>query len=168
MYDNRAMSKSAATQAVIDQCKQRLESCTNRFLATFSHVPDDRLNWSPSETAKTPLQMAAHAALSNFAFAMFIKMEPLTNMPGPEERKKRESEIDSREKLQAVLAESTKAALAAMDTVTDETIGMDVPSPFFTAPMPFWMDLPSRHIDNHAAQIDYIQTIYGDMEWHMA
>src|SRR5437764_87327 len=43
------------------------------FLRNFSFVPDDRLNWTPISTARTPLQVAAHAALHAEKFARMIR-----------------------------------------------------------------------------------------------
>ena len=33
--------------------------------------------------------------------------------------------------------------------------------------MSTWVNLPGMHMDNHAAQIDYLQTIWGDLANHM-
>lgn len=168
------LSNSPSTQAVIDQTLQTLAMCRQRFEKTFSFVPDDKLNYQVSETTKTPLRIAAHTALSNYNFANIIR----GNMPGqmdPEAMKQmmidvaaKEAAITTREQALELLAASVADVEAAVKEVNDSTVGQDVPTPFFTAPMPFWMNLPARHMDNHAAQIDYIQTIWGDMDWHMA
>ncbi|HEY0867624.1 MAG TPA: hypothetical protein VGE01_09600, partial [Fimbriimonas sp.] len=43
------------------------------FLRNFSHVPDDRLDWSPTPTSKSALQIAAHTALYAGRFARMIR-----------------------------------------------------------------------------------------------
>lgn len=165
-----AMNVSPATQQAIESCKKNLAQIRHRFETTLSFVPDDKLNYKPSETAKSPIQIAAHVALSNYTFANIIRQKP----PQPadmgavmEELARKEAAITTKEQAVQALGESIEDVHSALDALTDETIGVEVPTPFFTAPMIFWMYLPARHIDNHASQIDYIQTIWGDMEWHL-
>ncbi|MGI8924225.1 MAG: hypothetical protein ACR2HJ_09365 [Fimbriimonadales bacterium] len=43
------------------------------FLKTFSFVPDDKLNWTPSPTAKTAIRIAAHTAIYAGNFAKMIR-----------------------------------------------------------------------------------------------
>lgn len=164
------ISVSPQTQAAIDQCKKTTLENKHRFETTLSFVPDDKIGFKPSDTARSALQLAAHVAFSNDSFAMIIRREMPTSGDLSEVfRKQQEAEaaITTRAEAIAKLEDSTNAVLAAIDTINDETIGVDVPTPVFTAPMTFWMYLPARHLDNHAAQIDYLQTIWGDMEWHM-
>ncbi len=166
---NTAVANSPSTQAAIDQAKQRTQMCKHRFETTFGFIPDDKLDYAPSPTTKTPLQIAAHTAMSNFVFASIIRREPPTK-PFAEiqaEMAQKEAALTTRAQVLETLARSVQAVNDALDAITDETVGIDVPTPVFTAPMSFWMDLPSRHMDNHAAQIDYIQTVWGDMDWHM-
>jgi len=161
---------SPATRATIDQCQTYLTSVKGRLLTTFAAVPDDKLNWKPSPTAKSAIQLAAHAANSNFSLSRMIRRDPapVGSMEELHEAMaKAEAAITTREQLIETLEKSTAEVIAALSTLDDESIVAIVPSPFFTAPMSFWMNLPARHIDNHAAQIDYLQTIWGDQEWHM-
>jgi DinB superfamily len=163
------LSVSPQTQAAVEACKKNLHMCTHRLKTTFSFVPDDKLDFKPGETCKSALQIIAHCAVSNHNFISIIKRE----MEGdPKERfaesKRKEEAITSKDAALVALDESVAAVAAALDTINDENIGKDIPTPFFTAPMMFWMYLPARHMDNHASQIDYIQTIWGDMDWHMA
>ena len=167
---SNTISLSPSTKNAIEQAKQHTLACKGRFQLTFSFVPDDKLDYSPSSTTRTPLRIATHVAMSNFTFAGIIKMDP------PKESDmeaikammaEKEASITTREQALAMLEESTDAVLAALDGCNDDTIDAMIPTPVFTAPMTFWMNLPARHMDNHASQIDYIQTVWGDMDWHM-
>jgi hypothetical protein len=40
-------------------------------------------------------------------------------------------------------------------------------SPMGSLPMAVWMRLPSLHTSSHASQMDYLQTIWGDLADHM-
>jgi hypothetical protein len=162
------ISVSPQTQAAVEACKKNLQMCSHRLKTTFSFVPDDKLDFKPADSCKSAVQIIAHCAVSNHNFISIIKGE----MEGdPKERfaesKRKEEGITSKDAALASLDESVQAVSDALDTITDENIGIDIPTPFFTAPMMFWMYLPARHMDNHASQIDYIQTIWGDLDWHM-
>ena len=163
-----ALSVSPQTQAAIDSSKKMLEMVAQRFKLTLGYVPDDKLNFKPAETCKSPLQIAAHVAVSNYNFITIIKGE-LAGDPTEmfAESHRREQAITTREQALAEFDASIKAVQAELDNITDERFHSEIQTPIINAPMIFWMNLPARHIDNHASQIDYIQTIYGDMDWHI-
>ena len=60
-------------------------------------------------------------------------------------------------------ADEVAAALAAM---TAERFAASPQRPFGPFPMSLWLHFPSQHTGDHAAQIDYIQTIWGDLVDH--
>lgn len=164
-----ALSVSPQTQGAINSSKKMLEAVTQRFKLTLGYVPDDKLNFKPADTCKSPLEIAAHVAVSNNNFLTIIKGEFPKGDPSEmfAESKRREQAITTREQALAALDESIKMVEAELDTISDERFNSEIQTPFMTAPMIFWMNLPARHVDNHASQIDYIQTIYGDMDWHI-
>jgi len=164
------LSVSPSTQASIEECKKHLQMCKHRFQTTLSFVPDDKLTYSPAPTSKSALRIAAHTALSNYTFASIIRRDPRPEMSFPEMlaiMAEKEKAVTTRQEALDMLEASTAEVIAALDGITDETIKSEIPTPVFTAPMMFWMYLPARHIDNHASQIDYLQTMWGDMDWHM-
>lgn len=164
------LSVSPSTQASIDQAKERLAGCKHRLLTTFSFVPDDKLGYTVSTTTRSPLRIAAHAGLSNYFFAGIIRGTAEFGpdaMAAIEEAEKKELDVTTRQQAIDIIEQSTMEVIAAIESLTDETAVKTVVTPILTAPMAFWTDLPARHMDNHAAQIDYIQTIWGDKDWHM-
>ena len=166
------MPNSPATLAAIELEKSYLHETHIRLLGALKHTPESHLNWTPSETAKSALAIAIHAAQANRMFASRIAQEPMSPISPEELSAFAKAEADSITTLEAVIElidASVAAVAAALDGLDDDTINLpEVPSPFFSAPMAFWAHLPARHMDTHAGQIDYIQTIYGDMVWHMA
>src|SRR5450432_3489962 len=48
----------------ISQAKAEFTRAKDRMVRALATTPDDRINWSPSSTARTPLQQVAHAALA--------------------------------------------------------------------------------------------------------
>jgi uncharacterized damage-inducible protein DinB len=166
------MSKSPETIAKIEAEKNHLQQTHMRLLGALKHTPESHLNWTPSETAKSALAIAIHAAQANRMFASRIRQEPMPPISMDEIAAMSKAEAESITTLEAAtkfIDESVALVSAALDNLDDESINLEsVPSPFFSAPMAFWAHLPARHMETHAGQIDYIQTIYGDMVWHMS
>ncbi len=154
----------------IEQAKQAVNTAKDRLLKTFSFVPNDKLNWSPSPTAKNALRIAAHAAVGNYANASLIRGEKLKTT-SPSEMMAfvyaEEKKVTSRDQAVKLIEDSCKTVLAALDGLTEQKMATSVASPFGTFPMMFWMNFPSSHMEYCAAQIDYLQTIWGDLEIHM-
>lgn len=157
-------------EETIAQCKASAEAAKNQLLVTFAHVPDDKLNWSPSPTCRTPLQIVAHCGMANQAFATILAGEELQFSSDPEEAAKaiREAgkDIASREAAVKLIEDSTARVLAALDKATPELYDSSPMSPFGPFPYPAWMSLPGDHMGGHTHQIDYLQTIWGDMVDH--
>lgn len=167
------MAKAAKTRLKepIGACQARVKAAAERLGKTFSFVPDDKLNWSPSPTARTALAIVAHACLANRMFAKVLSGEPISPMPTPEEvgvsSRKFEATIRDRAEAVRLLEETCEGIVAALATMTAERFATSPNSPFGALPMAVWIHLPGRHMDGHAAQIDYLQTIWGDLANHM-
>jgi uncharacterized damage-inducible protein DinB len=155
----------------IDQFKAQAESAKRRLLSTFSHVPDDKLTWQPAPTAKSALQIVAHAALSYRHFVVMLNGDPLPDgdrdaLMAMEEAA--EQAINTRELALQAVEEGFAATIAALDRLTPERMSATVETPFASMPVSFIATLPARHVDNHAAQIDYLQTMWGDFGFYMS
>ncbi len=155
---------------VIERAKENTVRCKERLLKTFSFVADDKLTWTPSDTAHSALRIVAHCAVANYGFARFLrgkesKADSLSDALAMMASK--EKEIATRAQAVQAFEASAAAVLEALDAMTVELMTSEVRGPFGPMPMTFWVALPGRHMDNHAAQIDYLQTCWGDLEFHM-
>jgi hypothetical protein len=164
------MNTATESSSSVDQAKLNTEMCMGRLLKTLSFVPDDKLDWSPAQGCKSPLRIAAHCGVSNGNFIKIMKRIPFPEMK-PEEMmamaEAAETAVTSREQAVSLVEESCKRVFETLDSRSPEEVDSLVETRFFTAPMVFWMNLPARHMDNHAAQIDLLQTCWGDYDWHM-
>ncbi|MFN8138895.1 MAG: DinB family protein [Fimbriimonadales bacterium] len=163
------MQTMSITETIISEAKAHTERNCAQFLHTFSFVPDDKLSWSPSATSKSALQIAAHLAVSNFGISSVIRGEGSGDMPMEELMKhmaEQEAALTTREAVIAAINESTKVVIASLDSINDSNIDAMLASPFGEFPAKFWMFLPGNHMMGHAYQVDYIQTIYGDVDFH--
>lgn len=139
-----------------------------KHLLTF--VPDDKLNWSPSSTSRSALGLAAHCGLTSRSFVDLMLGRMPDPMPPMEvfftELIAAEKTIDSREAANALIDESTEELTAAIRTLTDEQIASSPETPFGPVPMTNLLGLFWLHIDGHIAQLEYLQTTWGDLDLH--
>jgi hypothetical protein len=139
------------------------------FLRNFSHVPDDKLNWTPVPTAKSAIRIAAHTALYAGRFARMIRDRTL---PAPEnlaewlaQRDAEEVAITSRVEMEKIFREGTAEVLVALDTLMPEELELSLDSgQGWSMPMKQLMGLPGWHATLHAGQIDYLQTCWDDQQ----
>lgn len=156
-------------ESLIDSCKQSAVNGMEMFLRNFSHVPDDRLTWTPTPTSKSALRIAAHTALYMGRFARMINARSTPVVDNIEEWTARnnaeEIAITTREEMEEVFRKGTEEVVAALDTLTPEETEMVLDSgQGWTMPMTFLMNLPGWHATLHLGQIDYLQTCWDDQE----
>lgn len=153
-------------------CKDSAVWGMEHLLKVLSFVPDDKLDWSPSPTAKSALRVAAHAAVYAPVFAEMIRERKLPavgdEIPAFVARMQAAEEaITDRTETDRVFRQGTQEVLAALDTLTPEDIAISLDSGMgWSMPMTFLIKLPGVHAAGHAAQIDYLQTCWGDQEVH--
>jgi len=161
-----AASPSRLEETVAD-CQERTKMSAERLVKTFGFVPDETLTWSPSETARSSLAIVAHCILANRRIATAIRGESVSSMPTAEEveaaSRQFEETITDRAEAVRQLRASCAEVVDAIGTMTPERLATSPDSPFSAYPMRFWMNLPDMHMGNHASQIDYLQTIWGDL-----
>jgi uncharacterized damage-inducible protein DinB len=133
----------------------KLQKALDRLLATFQATPDDKLDFKPSETAKSIRELVIHSLDGNGYVGGCIGIQ-FTPGEGPTDR----ASLESR------LKESTARIIEGIQNLSDDQISGSVE--FFGTPMPTtaYMFVNEWHISRHAGQIDYVQTIYGDLEDH--
>src|SRR5688500_14294904 len=154
---------------LIENCKKDAVTAMEWFLRNLSKVPEERLTWSPSPTSKSALQIAAHTAVTAGNFASMIRARKL---PGGDELSDfierttaAEIALTDIEEIKALLRKNTDEVLAALDSLSpgDTEIVLDS-SLGWSMPMTFLMKLPGFHAIGHTAQIDFLQTCWGDQE----
>ena len=159
----------SSAQFEIDSAKSRVVGNMELFLRNFSYVPDDKLNWTPTPTAKSPLRVAAHTALYGSRFAKMIRTK---QVPAVEnlaqwlaQRNAEELAVTTREEMEAAFRSGTAEVLEALDGLTHEDLEIDIDSgQGWSMPMRQLINLPGWHATLHLGQIDYLQTCWGDQE----
>ena len=153
----------------IAMCKERVTEAMDSFLLDLSFVPADKLTWRPTPTAKSALEIAAHCAGYSGSFASIIGTG---KFPASLEefRAPIQSAIESiatLEEAETMLRKGIADTIAALDTVKPEQIGSMIDAPHGRTPFKFFLTIPALHLETHGAQIDYLQTCWGDLEVHL-
>lgn len=152
---------------LVDSCKKSAVQNMEIFLRNFSHVPDEKLDWTPTHTAKSAIRIAAHTALYAGRFAKMIKDRKL---PAPDnltewlaERNAEEIAVTCREDIETIFRTGTAEVIEALDSLTAEEIGSSLDSgQGWSMSMNFLMNLPGWHATLHTGQIDFLQTCWDD------
>jgi len=165
-----AISAKSSLKETIADSQASVKQAAERLGKTFSFVPDSKLKWSPSKSARDSLSIMAHCCLANQMFVKVFRGDPMPAMPTLKEihelSRKFEATIRSRAQAVRLLKATTKEVIAALGTMTPKRFATSPNSPMGPMPMSFWVKVPSMHMSNHASQIDYLQTIWGDIVDH--
>ena len=137
---------------------------------TSRAVPEDKLQWRPLDNGRTALDLLGEAAQAAGLGAELArsrgetKITPALFQNGKPERAEWTREI-ALEKLES----ATRQLLAAIEELSDEELDRDITMNMhqsMTYPLSVWLMLPYRSFVSRMAQINYIQTLYGDFDFH--
>lgn len=152
---------------VIETAKLLTVAAKNRILRTFSHVPDEKLTWTPAPSSKSALRIAAHIGVSNYGMSAVLRGDhpPVSSMQELMKfMSEKELSVTSRDEAVKAIESSTEHYLATLDTLTHDRLKEDIVLPFGTFPTIGFIFVCGRHMESHSAQIDYLQTMWGDLD----
>ena len=157
---------------LVASCKENAIQGMELFLKNFSFVPDDKLTWMATPTAKSAIRIAVHTALYAGRFARMISDRRLPAFDNLSEwlaeRNAEEVAVTSRKEMEKIFREGTNEVVAALDSLTPEAIETILDTGLgWTVPMTRLMSLPGLHATLHAGQIDFLQTCWDDQEVHV-
>ncbi|HLO98411.1 MAG TPA: DinB family protein [Fimbriimonas sp.] len=148
----------------------KLTDMKGRLERVFANTPDDRVAWSPSPTARTPLGQVAHCANSLGFIATMLEGTPYgapTTVEADKNFLELEKEVDTREKATELLNRNFDRYITLLQNTTAEDLDKMIALPFGMgeAPFRFVMSAGYDHTLCHLGQLEYMQTIYGDRVW---
>jgi hypothetical protein len=131
-------------------------------------VPEDRLAWKPLDNGRTVLDALGDGAQGP---ALCTGMLRGTIQYGPElfQRMREERATWSREEALEHLERNTQELIDEIDKLPDEKIEEPLTLPVGggrTMPWGAWILMAYRTLMSRTAQINYIQTLYGDFDMH--
>ncbi len=155
---------------IIPEAKAEFVRAKERMVRALATTPDDKINWSPGTCARTPIQLVAHSAMGIAGIQGMLvgKPFPYADVVAADAAwRAAEKEFTTREQVLGLLEQNSAEYLVWLDTLTSEQVASTLQLPFGTFPMAAAITFAADHLRNHAAQIDYLQTVYGDQDWHM-
>jgi hypothetical protein len=155
----------------VETCKALAVEGMEECLKALSFVPDDKLNWQPTPTAKSAIRIAAHSAIYPAKFAKMVRDRKLPSHDSVStyvsDRNALEVTITTREEVERLFRVGTAEFVAALEGIKPEEVDMSLDSGLgWSVPMSWLMRLAGLHAMNHSAQIEYLQTCWDDQEVH--
>ncbi len=147
-----------------------LQTGEQSLIRTFNAVPDDKLNWTPMDKGRTALDAFGEAAQTCAMVSELVRTRGEMK-PSPQMFAQMKAERAAWTKDDAIAAMNTNSAalFTALGTLSEEDLNMPVTMPMgggMTMPLGAWIMMAYRTFISRFAQINYIQTLYGDTESH--
>lgn len=156
----------------IDVTKADLIRTKDRMIELLNATPDDRLQWKPSPSSRSIIEIVAHSGNALRNIATQLSGTPYTVPTSAEANAsflEHDAQFQTREQAAEYLEENCQRYIGVLDSLSEADLGRMVILPFNLgeAPVGFFMGMGNLHTMGHIAQIEYVQTIYGDHDWHM-
>ena len=155
---------------IVEAAKAEFIRAKGRLVSGIGNTPDDKIRWSPSETARTPLDQVTHCGMSISGMQGWLDGQPFPfkDMVELDDYcRKAEAEITSKEQALELLETNSDGYIAWLDNLTDEKLAGTLKTGMGDFPMTAAITFMADHLRSHASQLEYIQTIYGDRTMHM-
>ena len=153
----------------IEQTKNELDRACQRLEHLFALTPDDRINWSPSPTARTPMELILHAAYALEGIQGMVSGEkfPYASLAEADAAwREMEKQPTTRAQTLAMLHEKSANYKKWLDSFTLEKLASTAVLPFGEMPYTQAIIFGKMHTAFHSAQLEYVQTCYGDHDWY--
>lgn len=156
--------------AIKELAIQFFKTSVEKAERTLSFVPADKLTWKPSPTAKSALEIAAHIGVTLMSLsALFEKRgaKPITVQELLDQLKSEEAKYTTLDSVQALIQRGAERMTKALEAIPASAIENEsIDTPFGTRPLKRFIFVPESHTHEHAAQIDFLQTVWGDVTPH--
>ena len=147
-----------------------LRDAQQELARTAAAVPDDKLQWQPLDKGRTVLDMLGEVAQTTTYAIELARSRGEAKMTREIFGNWKEERADwTREVALQKLETATQELLTEIETLSDEELAQDVTMTMHsevTMPLAAWIMLAYRTFVSRFAQINYIQTLYGDFGFH--
>ncbi len=158
------MADTLSQHPALNDIAQRTKSAAGLFATDLKHMSHETLALSPGGKARTGYDIAyevigLHRLICDVAAGRTPKPMPDGWVTAPSEFKDVNTAIHEFES-------SVEQLLAFMATATDELLGKVSPTPFGEMPLMGLCQIVPIHLMYHSGQLNYIQTLQGDDQFH--
>ncbi len=145
---------------------ERIAEAFGHFIAT---TQEDRLHWrpaaDPASRTRSVLELASECIRDNRHYAALLRGENPVS-PGPGREQPALPFVDGKD-AQIQLVESGRELAAAVRAVGGEGLTRIYPRWKGRVSGELLLEIAYRGMAYHAGQVNYIQTLYGDTEFHL-
>ena len=140
------------------------------FVRTVGAVPDDKMTWKPLDNGRSVLDLLSDTAQTAGMIAELAQTRGETK-PSYEKFAALKAECAdwTREHAMKTLDENTQKLYEAIDELSEDELAQPVTMEIgagMTMPLGAWILMANRSFISRFAQINYIQTLYGDFDSH--
>ena len=136
----------------------QLDWANKNICNNIDFMPDDKMDWKPEPTSKSPLEIVAHMTGTVNTMTSGLKGE------SPKELPKSATKAEAKQLVNQVIQDH----VAFIKTLSDEQLAGKVELPKLGEfPMIMAAGLPVVECINHHGQLTYIETLLGDEESHL-
>ena len=130
------------------------------FIAT---TPEDKLAWCPS----TGPESCARSILNQIGECIWVNRRFAAALQGKEPPPREEEYSATSEQAQNELIASANELADIVRALPDSALTQEFPGPRGPMPGEVLIDLPNRNMIYHGGQINLVQLLLGDAEFHM-
>ena len=153
---------------VTEQIKSEYTRNEKKLISLLNATPADKLEWSPSPSARTVIELGAHCAMGTTGITGLLKGEPMRFENTAEldaSLRQMEKQFKSLDVVLGMVKQSGEEYFAFLDSLDADQIHAIVNTPMGAMPLSVAATFPCEHMKCHVAQIEYVQTTWGDHEW---
>ena len=134
----------------------QLDWANKNICNNIDFLPEDKMNWKPEPTAKSPLEIIHHMTdtLDMMTSAITGQKKTFTPATNGKEAKR-------------LVDQAISHHVSVIKALTPEQLEQTVELPIGEFPMTMAAALPVTETINHHGQLTYIQTLMGDDESHL-
>lgn len=141
---------------------------TQQYIRDLKQLGPDLVSQSPGGKARTPLHFSAEVGYYNKLAADQIRTGEMPATGGPEQREALFSSMKALDDVISHVEAGTEALIAAVESKSDEELTAVIETFFGPMPICDYVMVISAHIQYHDGQLNYIQALNGDDEFHFA
>jgi hypothetical protein len=140
------------------------------FLRTVQAVPDDKMSWKPLDNGRPVLDLLGETAqVTGMVAELALTRGEIKPSYEKFAKLKEERKNWTREDGMAALEENSQKLYATIGDLSEEELAQPVTMEIgggMTMPLAGWIMMAYRTFISRFAQINYIQTLYGDFDSH--
>jgi len=149
-----------------DQVVKQTQRALDDVIRAVEALPEDKRDWKPADTSRSALNQLQELAV---APRYFVELIDKGQMPQFDDHENLMKSHDTFELCRESAREATSELCRAISEFPDERLEDEVKLPFGGGMVMSMADVLGLHAWNltyHHGQINYIQTMLGDLEMH--